>query len=78
MPHALRVPLAAALPDPTWLSEDATSFSPGLFLPIRLLEGRELDAVIADVMRQIDFVATVLQANPVSAPTTEPPVALAV
>ena len=50
LPQHLHTPLAAILPDPSWLqSEDK-----GLEVPLRLTEGRELSVVVADVITQVE------------------------
>ena len=71
-PEYLAIPIAATLPDPTLLRGE-TLGSQGLWLPLRLMEGRELDAVVEDVVRQIHSLGLVLAAHRIGI-STEPPV----
>ena len=71
-PEPLRVPLARVLPDPAWLKADEQGPSVGLWLPLRLTEGREKDVVVRNVVRQIQRVATVLLAHAGGEPPAEP------
>lgn len=48
--------------DPGDLIEDRDG--PGLWIPIRLAEGRERDAVLQDIAQQIDVIAAVLRDQP--------------
>jgi hypothetical protein len=59
-PDGLQVPLAQTLPDPIWMREEERGSWPGIWLPIRLLEGREMVAVVDDVVGQVGRVADVL------------------
>lgn len=69
-PEHLAIPIAAVLPDPTLLRGEG---SQGLWLPLRLTEGRELDAVVDDVVRQIHNFGPVLAAHPIGI-SAEPPI----
>lgn len=46
---------------------------PGVWLPLRLLEGRELLAVVVDVVNQVKRVAHVLEAHARPTSETQPP-----
>ena len=55
-PDGLYSPVSKALPDPTWLQEEQR----GLWMPIRLVEGREKDVVVAAVVSQVQQIADAL------------------
>jgi hypothetical protein len=73
LPENLHIPLQAMLPDPTWLREE-DGYWAGLWLPIRLTEGRDKNVVVAGVVSQVQRVASVLAAQPMLGSLTVPPV----
>jgi hypothetical protein len=76
LPEGLHGPVADTLPDPTWLRAEDGRDWPGLWFPLRLMEGRERDVVIADVMSQLERVANVLSAHAKPAPVVAAPAVL--
>jgi hypothetical protein len=58
--HPLLAPL---VPEPSWLVEDRTTGWQGLWQPLRILEGREREAVVTDLLRQVEAIAAVLSAD---------------
>lgn len=60
-PEALQPPLRGALDDPSWLFEDRSRYWSGIWLPIRLLEGRERDSVVENMVRQVERIADALK-----------------
>ena len=64
-PEDLRLPLRSALEDPSWLQEEH-GYSLGFWIPIRLTEGRDRDAVLRDMLQQLDRIAAVLGNQPAS------------
>ena len=60
-PELLRGPLAKALRDPAWLKAEEQGSNMGLWVPLRLTEGREKDVVVQDVVSQIEQVGGVLK-----------------
>jgi hypothetical protein len=69
----VRIRLSALLHDPTWLRQEDDGYFAGLWLPIRLLEGRDRDAVAADVVHQVEAVASALGAQVIPAAQIDPP-----
>jgi hypothetical protein len=65
----LAVLITAMLPDPKLKGEIQGN---SLWLPLRLAEGRELDAVVDDVVRQIHHLGSVLAAHPAETSTEQP------
>jgi hypothetical protein len=72
-PEGLGAPLSAIVADPSWIDEDRNSNWPGVWVPIRLLEGREEETVVDDMSRQLEAVADVLSKHPASGAAIEPP-----
>ena len=60
------------LRDPAWLKADEQGSNVGLWVPLRLTEGREKDVVVRDVVKQIERVGRVLKEHAVAEPPTEP------
>lgn len=60
LPEALRLPLRSAVDDPSSLIEDHAYGWVGYWMPIRLAEGREREAVLKDMLRQLERIAAVL------------------
>ena len=50
----------------SWIIEERTGFWPGHWLPIRIAEGRDRQAVVADIVSQIDRIAAELAKDPLS------------
>lgn len=61
--QALRMPLCRALDDPSVIQEDHAGAA-GFLLPIRIAEGCERDAVLGDMLRQLDRIAAALESQP--------------
>jgi hypothetical protein len=59
----LRLTLRSAIDDASWLQEEH-GYSVGFWIPIRLTEGLDRDAVLRDVLRQLDYVASALEGRP--------------
>lgn len=72
-PEGLQTPLAQTLREPTWMKEEDRGSWPGVWLPLRLVEGRELLAVVHDVVNQVKRVAQVLEAHARPTTETQPP-----
>jgi hypothetical protein len=73
VPERLRSPLRSALDDPSSLLEDRARDWTGFWMPIRLAEGREREAVLDDMLRQLDSVAAVLGTHPEAGTDITPP-----
>jgi hypothetical protein len=69
----LRLPLRGAVEDGAWVQEEH-GYSVGFWIPIRLVEGLDRDAVVRDVLRQLDRVASALGAQPSIPLPSQPPV----
>jgi hypothetical protein len=63
-PEGLYAPIASTLPSPGWLCEER-DYSPGLWMPIRLSEGRDRDIVVDGMLAQILRIADVLATRPI-------------
>lgn len=68
---SLRAPLASAVRDQACLTEDRVSDADGYWIAIRLAEGREREAVVADILDQIHEIALALE--PLAQPSRDVP-----
>ncbi len=73
LPEALRLPLRSAVDDPSSLIEDHARGWSGYWIPIRLVEGREREAVLSDMLRQLERIAAVLGTHPEAGTEAPPP-----
>ena len=67
----IRLPLRRAVNDPATIQEDR-GYWEGFWIPIRLAEGRDRDAVLRDVLAQVDRVAQALATTPAPPSGSEP------
>ena len=70
----VQVSLASLLHDPSWLRTEAGN-RVRMWMPLRLLEGREKDTVVDDLVTQLTMVANVLATHAVSATHEEDTIA---
>lgn len=71
-PSLLRVSLRQAIADERWLFEEHGS-NTGYWIPLRILENRDRDRVVADLVSQLLLVSDVLGLHPVKGTETVPP-----
>lgn len=72
--EGIRPLLASVVPNAAWLFEDRTTGWQGYWVPLRVAEGRERDAVVRDLITQVEAISAQLAAH-AQAELEVPPIA---
>ena len=73
VPTTVRALIHSAISDPSWVAEDRSRGWQGYWMPLPLLEGREREPVVADLVRQIRLVAEALAPAALTGVALAPP-----
>lgn len=73
VPTTVRALINTAISDPSWVDEDRSRGWEGYWMPLPLLEGREREPVVADLVRQIRLVAEALAPAALTGVALAPP-----